>query len=220
MIAAERGGSPTLPFEELLGQPDSEQRPGDAPTLELSELDLAAMPEAGGAALFGMEGAPGPSTDDAGAPPEMRAEEVGAPPGAWAMPETAGSPMTPHSPRDPEVGDQFPSVVECGVPTSRTQETPSLEEEAVPAPPMADAAAPPLPGVAAMASLGMTSSEMAVMREEVTERVAHDLKHELAEQLLERFEKIVWEVVPDLAEILITKEIERIRRLAEEEKSS
>jgi hypothetical protein len=48
--------------------------------------------------------------------------------------------------------------------------------------------------------------------------VAHDLTRELSEKLLERFEKIVWEVVPDLAELLITKEIERIRKLADEEK--
>jgi hypothetical protein len=59
---------------------------------------------------------------------------------------------------------------------------------------------------------------MAAMREEVTGRVAHDLTRELSEKLLERFEKIVWEVVPDLAELLITKEIERIRKLADEEK--
>jgi len=60
--------------------------------------------------------------------------------------------------------------------------------------------------------------DMAAMREEVTTRVAHDLARELSEKLLERFEKIVWEVVPDLAELLITKEIERIRKLADEEK--
>jgi hypothetical protein len=59
---------------------------------------------------------------------------------------------------------------------------------------------------------------MAAMREEVTTRVAHDLTRELSEKLLERFEKIVWEVVPDLAELLISKEIERIRKLADEEK--
>ena len=59
---------------------------------------------------------------------------------------------------------------------------------------------------------------MAAMREEVTARVAHDLTRELSEKLLERFEKIVWEVVPDLAELLISKEIERIRKLADEEK--
>jgi CheY-like chemotaxis protein len=56
--------------------------------------------------------------------------------------------------------------------------------------------------------------------EAVTERVARDLRQELSEKLLDRFEKIVWEVVPDLAEILIAKEIERIRHLAEEEKLS
>jgi hypothetical protein len=67
---------------------------------------------------------------------------------------------------------------------------------------------------------GVAATDMAAMREAVTERVAHDLRRELSEKLLDRFEKIVWEVVPDLAEILIAKEIERIRCLAEEEKSS
>ena len=67
---------------------------------------------------------------------------------------------------------------------------------------------------------GVAETDMAAMRQAVTERVANDLRLDLNEKLLDRFEKIVWEVVPDLAEMLITKEIERIRRLAEEEKSS
>ncbi|MBP1775589.1 MAG: hypothetical protein H6Q86_1595, partial [candidate division NC10 bacterium] len=84
----------------------------------------------------------------------------------------------------------------------------------MPAGPVVDGSAPT--GI----PLEVSPSEIAALREAVTERVAHDLKRELSEKLLDRFEKIVWEVVPDLAEILITKEIERIRRLAEEEKPS
>jgi hypothetical protein len=62
--------------------------------------------------------------------------------------------------------------------------------------------------------------EMAAMRQEVTERVAHELARDLSDKLLDRIERIVWEVVPDLAEILISKEIERIRSQAEGKESS
>jgi hypothetical protein len=58
------------------------------------------------------------------------------------------------------------------------------------------------------------------MREAITERVARDLVRDLSEKLVERIERIVWEVVPDMAEILITKEIERIRDMAEDKGSS
>jgi hypothetical protein len=56
---------------------------------------------------------------------------------------------------------------------------------------------------------------MGTLRQAVTERVAHELAKELSNQLIERIERIVWEVVPDLAEILINREIERIRTMAE-----
>ena len=79
------------------------------------------------------------------------------------------------------------------------------------------------PAAAAMRRLGggeALAPEMAAVREQVTERVAHELAHDLSDKLLERIERIVWEVVPDLAEILITKEIERIRAQAEGKQSS
>jgi hypothetical protein len=53
------------------------------------------------------------------------------------------------------------------------------------------------------------------MRQAVTERVARELAVDLSDKLLERIERIVWDVVPDLAEILIAKEIEKIRAVAE-----
>jgi hypothetical protein len=98
-------------------------------------------------------------------------------------------------------------------------ETP-VEEVVLESAPVASLAAPVAEEPPPVVSTRVSPSEMAAMREAVTERVASDLKRELSEKLLDRFEKIVWEVVPDLAEILIAKEIERIRRLAEEEKSS
>ena len=93
-----------------------------------------------------------------------------------------------------------------------------MDEDDRPIEPVAEAL--PIAPAAPRAPTAVTPSEMAAMREAVTDRVAHDLTRELSEKLIERFEKIVWEVVPDLAEIMITKELERIRQLAEEEKSS
>jgi hypothetical protein len=57
--------------------------------------------------------------------------------------------------------------------------------------------------------------EVATLRQAVTDRVAQELAREVSEKLVKRIEEIVWEVVPDLAEILITREIERIRAAAE-----
>jgi len=79
------------------------------------------------------------------------------------------------------------------------------------------------PAAAAMPPPGAAEAlvpEMAAMRQAVTERVAHELARDLSDKLLERIERIVWEVVPDLAEILITKEIERIRSQAEGKQST
>jgi CheY-like chemotaxis protein len=85
--------------------------------------------------------------------------------------------------------------------------------------------AAPAPGVEAVQGTfpfvpEVTDADMASMRQEVTERVAQDLARELSDRLVDRIESIVWEVVPDLAEILITKEIERIRAMAENKKPS
>jgi CheY-like chemotaxis protein len=198
MTEAGRSASSALPFEELLGQPPSVPRPADAPTLELAELDLAAMPEASQLEPFEMEPALSLGGGIAAAPPEAQIEE---------MPQAFGAPMTPEAgarSSAPDVGEPFPLAV----------------DGTFPAPPAAAAPASRLPEAPAPAPLGMTPSELAVMRDAVTERVAHELRQALTEKLAERFEKIVWEVVPDLAEMLIAKEIERIRRLAEEEKPS
>ncbi len=80
--------------------------------------------------------------------------------------------------------------------------------------------APPAVAEAVPGGPGALGAEMVAMRQAVTERVAHELARDLSDKLLERMEQIVWEVVPDLAEILIMKEIERIRALAEGKQSS
>lgn len=50
---------------------------------------------------------------------------------------------------------------------------------------------------------------------EVAERVATQVAQELKGELLDRIERVLWEVVPDLAEHLITQEIQRIRNEVE-----
>ncbi len=93
----------------------------------------------------------------------------------------------------------------------------------VPEAPVVEGKPEVVPPAAALASPGVPEApgaEMVVMRQAVTERVAHELARDLSDKLLERMEQIVWEVVPDLAEILIMKEIERIRALAEGKQSS
>ena len=53
------------------------------------------------------------------------------------------------------------------------------------------------------------------MTREITDRVARSLVQEVSDLLAGKIERIVWEVVPDLAEHLITQEIERIKGQAE-----
>jgi len=220
MVEVGKGQPPARPIEELLGSPAPESAPVDAPTLSLPELDLTALPEAGGGASAEVE-VPVPAlAEEVEAFPEFRLEGVVASPGEWAAPEASLSLETSEYLPPPGVAEQLPPPVEAGPPRTTVEATPVQSDEMAAAPPTVAAAVPVAAEAAGLASIGMTPSEVAAMREAVTERVAHDLKHELSEKLLERFEKIVWEVVPDLAEILITKEIERIRRLAEEEKTS
>jgi len=53
---------------------------------------------------------------------------------------------------------------------------------------------------------------------QVSERVAAQIVQELRADLLQRIERLLWEVVPDLAEQLLTQEIQRIRDLVEGKK--
>ncbi len=54
-----------------------------------------------------------------------------------------------------------------------------------------------------------------VLAKEVADKVAAQIAQELRTQLLDRVEKVIWEVVPDLAEHLISQEIQRIRNEVE-----
>jgi hypothetical protein len=136
---------------------------------------------------------------------------------------TRGEAPAPPEVVPPEVVP--PPVVPPSVPTMEAGAAavaPPEFAESPMAPAMPSMEAVP-PAAAAMPPSGAVEaplSEMAAMRQAVTERVAHELARELSDKLLERIERIVWEVVPDLAEILITKEIERIRSQAEEKQST
>jgi CheY-like chemotaxis protein len=84
--------------------------------------------------------------------------------------------------------------------------TPALPAPPAPVPPAA--APPPRP-----ASFPQADADR--LTREITEKVARALVQEVSERLAGKIERIVWEVVPDLAEHLITQEIDRIRAQAE-----
>jgi CheY-like chemotaxis protein len=217
MVEAGTGEPPALSVEEVLTSPAAAA--ADVTVVDLPQIDLATLSEA--------------------LPPSMTEqgprESIGVAPG-----EEAPGPALEEFPVQPEA----PMIYEAAAPAVSAEISPSILEEERPlslleAAESAATAMPASPDEAVIAEdmlpaaltptaqevprtvpLGVAATDMAAMREAVTERVAHDLRRELSEKLLDRFEKIVWEVVPDLAEILIAKEIERIRCLAEEEKSS
>jgi hypothetical protein len=175
-----------------------------------------------------------------GEPPELAIEDLLRPPGAAPLesgigevPELQLEPIVDSKPEaavpSPEVPPAFELAIEfppepprTAAPSAGPVEIGDLVRAAAPAPPaalMAEILATPAPPEGAeippappAAALG---PEMGTLRQAVTERVAHELAKELSNQLIERIERIVWEVVPDLAEILINREIERIRTMAE-----
>lgn len=72
---------------------------------------------------------------------------------------------------------------------------------------------PPTPaGAPAMA---VSPELVETMAREVAERVATHIVRELRGELLDKVDRLLWEVVPDLAEQLLTQEIQRIRDLVE-----
>jgi len=221
MVEAGTGEPAALSVDDLLAPAVDDMAPADTLTMELPEFDLTALPGADVPATADFESAPpafqqgertfGEISLQGAGEAEVEAVEI----------ETDGA-AAPFEFLSPiQTGEEFSGATEAreSEPVAETLAAPVEELVVEPAAasslagPVADESAPSVP-------VGVSPSEIAAMREAVTERVAHDLKRELSEKLLDRFEKIVWEVVPDLAEILITKEIERIRRLAEEEKSS
>ena len=222
MVETGKGEPPPLSVDDLLGPAAGDAAPADALTMELPEFDLTALPEADAPAAADFESAQPAFPQADTTVSELSLQGAGEVPMEAVVVETAGA-AAPFEFLPPiQTGEEFSRRTEARAsePVAETLGAPAGEHLAesptasTPAGLVADESVRSVPPV------GVSPSEMAAMREAVTERVAHDLKSELGEKLLDRFEKIVWEVVPDLAEILITKEIERIRRLAEEEKSS
>jgi CheY-like chemotaxis protein len=229
MVEAGKGEPPTLSVEDLLGSLTPAPARDEAGALDFRDLDLTTLPEEPAREEQALSAPAQPE-----APFDLEAS-IGLPLEESA-PQVA-SDLPKETPDRIDALDFLPSVQGIG-------ETPGVAEAA---PPELPTEIPPVQAMeekvsakaAAMAALDETAFlgaaatleevapplraeapaiDMAAMREEVTARVAHDLTRELSEKLLERFEKIVWEVVPDLAELLISKEIERIRKLADEEK--
>lgn len=99
-----------------------------------------------------------------------------------------------------------------GIGTSPAQVREERPVEPVPEPPRVREAQAASVGAE---SLAVSPDMVEVLAREVAERVATRLVHELKGELLERVDRLLWEVVPDLAEQLLTQEIQRIRDLVE-----
>ncbi|MFQ5802979.1 MAG: response regulator [Candidatus Methylomirabilales bacterium] len=97
-----------------------------------------------------------------------------------------------------------------GFGSSATQTVEEKPAEPLPsAPPVQEAPAAPVGPVTVPPDMVET------LARQVSERVATQIVQELRADLLQRIERLLWEVVPDLAEQLLTQEIQRIRDLVE-----
>jgi CheY-like chemotaxis protein len=204
LVEVGKGEPPELALEDLLRPPGS--APIDSGIEEVPELQLEPL----------VEGQPEAAVPSPEVPPALElAIEV--PP---TPPRTAAPPPGPV-----EIGDLVRAAPAAPPPAVMAEilATPAPSEVAetplVP-PPKVDVTpvAPPPPVGPAMEAAppeAPLAPEMGALRQAVTERVAHELAKDLSSQLIERIERIVWEVVPDLAEILINREIERLRTMAE-----
>lgn len=100
-----------------------------------------------------------------------------------------------------------------GFGTSPTQTVEEKPADPVPRPaPIQEALAAPAGPVSVPPDMVET------LARQVSERVAAQIVQELRADLLQRIERLLWEVVPDLAEQLLTQEIQRIRDLVEGKK--
>jgi hypothetical protein len=225
MVEAGRGEPPSFSMEELLGTEEPAAPPTlEPPVFDLSELEPVALETVLEEAPSVAEPLDEPEALDLGLDLDLSVPAAAATPGALALEE----------------------ISEISEPTGVTELASMEEEPAAPPtleppgfdlselePPVVEVSLTPAaePGPAELA-LGEPAEspalpadvprvpDLAALRDSVTERVASDLARELSGTLIARIEKVVWEVVPDLAEVLIAREIERIRRMAEEQKSA
>ena len=212
MVEVGTGEPPALSVEDLVSE--AEPAPVEPPQLILPEPELelpASAPEISAAA-------PPPA---AGAEFEMAPgfETVAPGPEPPPAPLPGLEPLTPGT-----LETEPPPIDELAVSTAAEisaplpgLETDSILEPVVSEPEQAPA---PVPPAVSPVLAGVGSEELASMRDVVTERVARVLARDLSEKLVERIERIVWEVVPEMAELMIAKEIERIRGMADDKNIS
>lgn len=120
----------------------------------------------------------------------------------------APPPPAPAAPAPPE------SAEELAIPLLDSLDI-LPEEELAPAPPAPAAPARPTAAPPAPAAPSPVAADVDRLTREITDKVARALVQEVSERLAGKIERIVWEVVPDLAEHLITQEIDRIKAQAE-----
>ena len=102
-----------------------------------------------------------------------------------------------------------------GFGTSATKTVEERPVAPVPSPsPVQEARAAPA-ATAAAGPVAISPDMIETLARQVAERVAAHIVQELRGELLQKVERLLWEVVPDLAEQLITQEIHRIRELVE-----
>ncbi len=232
MVEAGKGEPPTLSVEDLLAPPPPDVTPGEAqpqPAVPAPGLE-ALVEDVQPAAQTSVESMSPEGIFELGSPTGSSAEEPLGVPQAGLLEssqqvEELGPPISIQSLEEvlPGFAESFESAAPAASPLQGLEDAPIAGTGAMAGVEVEPAAEPSALrdesiSVQSHESRELPPFDVAAMREEVTARVAQDLTRALGEKLVARFEEIVREVVPNLAEVLITKEIERMRRLADEEK--
>jgi len=213
------------------GASDVVTKPFDSQTLigKVKQFLLGAAPQDD--AGLRTERAPGPEALDV-EPPEMLGEEIRLPADVMApsdesiptyeLPLAEGEELTLGRP----VLEDTQSVLTSGVRDIRFEDMAAAvgvgrpgvrTRDERPGEPAGRAQtgreAPAMP--AGPQTLAVPPELVKTLAREVAERVATLLVRELRADLLDRVNKVLWEVIPDLAEQLISQELQRIRELVE-----
>lgn len=206
------------------GASDVVTKPFDSQTLigKVKQFLLGAAPqdEAG----LRTERAPGPEALDV-EPPEMLGEEIRLPADVMAqapsdesiptyeLPLAEGEELTLGKP----VLEDTQSVLTSGVRDIRFEDMAAAVGVGRPGARTRDERPGEPAGRAQTGpqTLAVPPELVKTLAREVAERVATLLVRELRADLLDRVNKVLWEVVPDLAEQLISQELQRIRELVE-----
>lgn len=208
------------------GASDVVTKPFDSQTLigKVKQFLLGAAPqdEAG----LKTERAPGPEALDV-EPPEMLGEEIRLPADVMAqaqalsdesiptyeLPLAEGEELTLGKP----VLEDAQSLLTSGVRDIRFEDMAAAVGVGRPGPRTRDERPGEPAGRAQTGpqTLAVPPELVKTLAREVAERVATLLVRELRADLLDRVNKVLWEVIPDLAEQLISQELQRIRELVE-----